>query len=733
MRLPLARRAAPADLPEQAGSYHYVSGVDASSSAALAAYINSLSYELPPPATWLASPYHVVQGTYCCFNAFSRIDVRVEVRIPGGVNAYVVDLRGVRHAPSPEVWQEVYLSALLRSIHYADDPNYRLSGYRKLDPISSPEDEHRFVQAAENLFFQGWQLGSDPEIQVATVVKNHLAQGIFKYFGQANRMELAVNLFEKLYAREPECATLVAQAYLLMNEEIKAVAVMHEALLKPLRQEGGMPSESYALLHVQADFLRSRGELEWARQLATAAVKCAPSEFLTWAKLTQSLIDLENWEDALNTLNSCPMFTFNELDLHRMPPPARTHLPIKKFVVDSGLLAEDVASNPALIGAGAPSPASGAGEADLALLRLPAPALKGTFARAYSLLTELVSKIGWDELLKRRSNVFFMEEEYRAQKRAELPDAASEVEAKDYIKSQEDNSGAEVERLAPNERSIPTIKISSESDPGDAAPPKESFDADVPSISRPLAVRQDEQEGEESQDSHAAKARPADPSEKEHNPSYALSNRRLCERWLDNLFMVLYEDLRVYTIWRAEMEHYLNLRRPYVKTSLEWEILGDLAMRLHHAAEAKDAYLRCLDVSGSAPHGVGSPGHWSAGLGGAVGSATALPSAATVQQTQGFRFSAKAHLALLDMFTKERDVKSAVWLAVKLTAYNHRWYAEGSYPSAVGHALFSLIQTDGLAKVSYTLVSLSPPKAILRVMQNYFAYAQLFRVPGYDF
>lgn len=31
-----------------------------------------------------------------CFNAFSRVDVRVEVRIPGGVDAYVVDVRGER-------------------------------------------------------------------------------------------------------------------------------------------------------------------------------------------------------------------------------------------------------------------------------------------------------------------------------------------------------------------------------------------------------------------------------------------------------------------------------------------------------------------------------------------------------------------------------------------------------------------------------------------------------------
>lgn len=31
---------------------------------------------------------------FSCFNAFSRVDVRVDVKIPGGVHAYVIDLRG---------------------------------------------------------------------------------------------------------------------------------------------------------------------------------------------------------------------------------------------------------------------------------------------------------------------------------------------------------------------------------------------------------------------------------------------------------------------------------------------------------------------------------------------------------------------------------------------------------------------------------------------------------------
>jgi hypothetical protein len=114
---------------------------------------------------------------HSCFNAFSRVDMRVDVKIPGGVKAYVVDLRGeqyvamlpvpplvhvahentatYRHEATPEVWQETYVSALLRAILYSDDPTYTLEAYRKLDPITTAEGELRFLQAAEALFSKG--------------------------------------------------------------------------------------------------------------------------------------------------------------------------------------------------------------------------------------------------------------------------------------------------------------------------------------------------------------------------------------------------------------------------------------------------------------------------------------------------------------------------------------------------------------------------------------------------
>lgn len=56
--------------------------------------------------------------------------------------------------------------------------------------------------------------------------------------------------------------------------------------------------QSYTLLHVQCDFLMSKGKVDWAAKLAKQAVNCAPSEFATWAKLTDVYIELEMFESV---------------------------------------------------------------------------------------------------------------------------------------------------------------------------------------------------------------------------------------------------------------------------------------------------------------------------------------------------------------------------------------------------------------------------------------------------
>jgi len=236
-------------------------------------------------------------------------------------------------------------------------------------------------------------------------------------------------------------------------------------------------------------------------------------------------------------------------------------------------------------------------------MRLPAPGLRGTWARAYALLTRLVSKIGWDELLKTRSLVFVMEEEYRMQKAHKGPhphgrqDSTSSQNVihedgsvlasnqrptshtitlvADANGGADDDASVRAVKESPTHKSrqaslavadIPTIRISTESD-GDRE--REAAVREAAKEPEQREGQEEEEEEESTEESeggdltkangtpsvvhdtlekpiqaaadNSSGAEDASTTPAATTDSFSFSNKRLCERWLDNLFMVLYE------------------------------------------------------------------------------------------------------------------------------------------------------------------------------------------------
>lgn len=237
------------------------------------------------------------------------------------------------------------------------------------------------------------------------LVSNHLTSGLLRYITTSGRYTSGANLFEKLCSRDVEVSSLLAQVYIGADEEVKAVKLLHEAIQK-------LPMD-HSLLCTQSEFCESKGRLDWALECAKRAVTAAPSEFSTWARLAKVYVSLEQWDLALLTLNSCPMFTYQDKDAPRLPDPARVTLPI----LSESMLDELDESQQVY-------------EGELvhpSLRKLHAASYRGTFHCAYSLLTEITAKVGWDQLLKVRSQVFVMEEEYRSGRHEGEGDNASTV------------------------------------------------------------------------------------------------------------------------------------------------------------------------------------------------------------------------------------------------------------------------------------------------------------------
>lgn len=245
-----------------------------------------------------------------------------------------------------------------------------------------------------------------------------MTSGILKYIYTTGRYTSGINLFEKLRTRDVEVSSLLARVQIMADEEVQAVRLMYDAL-----QDVPM---DYALLDCQAEFCQGKGEGEMALECAKRAVTAAPSEFSTWARLAEVYVGLEQWDLALLTLNSCPMFTYQDKDSPRMPQPSRIMLPI---------LSESILDE---IDEGQPKQGDPHDYVHPSLRKLHAAGYQGTFLKAYNLLTKIAAAIGWDQLLKTRSEVFVMEEEYRVE-RQHVPKPAQSLEAETNGESIEDD------------------------------------------------------------------------------------------------------------------------------------------------------------------------------------------------------------------------------------------------------------------------------------------------------
>ena len=152
--------------------------------------------------------------------------------------------------------------------------------------------------------------------------------------------------------------------------------------------------------------------------------------------------------------------------------------------------------------------------------------------------------------------------------------------------------------------------------------------------------------------------------------------------------MVLYEDLRVYTIWRTEMAQSRQQQMQYKKSAEEWEILGALAERLHHQVEAVEAYRACL----------------------------------------GIRFSPKALAGILADFEREKNHRESIASVIRLITWQYRWYSEFS-PELL-YTIRSLIEDEGAVKVRSIVQATSLPQNVLDLTHHYAALCAAFRSSG---
>lgn len=629
----------PGSKSPEVGTYLYYTGLDNSSSSSVAAHLNSLANIIgSTPQTWFGKswPWKVTKAVYASYNAFSKVDVVVAVHIPGAVSSYVIDGYRERIQETDRIWLEVFTSGVIRSLLTSEEDDEQVNSVvesRNLNPFPTVQLAKQFLDAFEELFEEGPNIGSAPEIQTPTLISNYLVDAFLKAVELTGLYDYALDILNRLREKDEIVVSLIVKVLFLKDEEIKAVQVMYEGIKKNPRDA--------ALLSIQSQFLIEKNHLDLALTCAIQAVNSAPSEFNPWANLAKVYLELGNVEQALLALNSCPMAAYKEkFHLKRIIPttPEKLHLPLPIDVtldevssLDSARVAQEHNS------------------VDQALLNLQAANLKSTFARAYDILTEIVHRTGWESLLKYRAKIFVMEEEYRSKSSS----TANIIDPK--------TNGNSTEASSEDENSF--------------------------------------------------------------------KKKRLCERWLDNLFMLLYEDLRTYTMWQAEMIHFQAQKTQYEKLPVEWELLGMVAFRLHHYKEAAAAFQRALELRFASTSTRNLLKYYQLEI-----KALKQKGERSQQVSNGHNNISTtsidhAHLSPTQVSKMITSLDESILDAVvKLTVWNHRWYCE--FAPYLLTALSKVVGREGLVKIQNEVRANYPDTGVYELLDESFEFFKQFQIFG---
>lgn len=277
-----------------------------------------------------------------------------------------------------------------------------------------------------------------------------------------------------------------------------------------------------------AEFLLDRGDLKKAEHFASEALKSSPTDFSNWERLIKIKIGLMESEEALSILNNGPMSMYSECEFYKnLPNPVAVSLPFQSDGMESDNQHPNLTNNEFNNHASSNSNHSSS-QALVILQKLKAPGLKGSYKQAYDLLVSLYKEFGWDGLLHCRSKIFVMEQELYA-------DDQNIVKSDKYENNTQAN---EKDTVIHNTLRSPLNE------------PVQLGTAINNTISTAKFLKS--------------------------------TNKKLCERWLDNLILTLFEDLRIFALFSEELKKVELEGIGIGRGAKEWLLLGKLSVRLNH-------------------------------------------------------------------------------------------------------------------------------------------------------
>eukprot|EP00189_Rhodosorus_marinus_P013244 CAMPEP_0184747082 /NCGR_PEP_ID=MMETSP0315-20130426/9478_1 /TAXON_ID=101924 /ORGANISM="Rhodosorus marinus, Strain UTEX LB 2760" /LENGTH=746 /DNA_ID=CAMNT_0027219845 /DNA_START=167 /DNA_END=2407 /DNA_ORIENTATION=+ len=584
--------------------YHCVRGYDVSSEEAVSAYIASLVsagfrmgswYQQSSGGRWQIQK--VWYRSYCILN---KLDIVVTADIPGSVAVCGLNADGNEVEVTQDMWKDSFLSAACRHIRRVGDaPIYPCM--KVYDLFADSALEEQMLTYALDLQDK-WHLAGtnraykhEGDRSEGGCADSHIATTIYDHFASQARFQQAVDFFkDRASKRDPECAVHAARAYIAQGNLEVAVELLEDVLKQ-------LPNSKLASC-VMLEALSSRGEFEGAERFYESHKETVVSDSLAVINVAQAMAKAGKFETALTTLNLAEMPT------PPLDPLLRELIPAKSSKTTHEYSKEKLADFDAARIIGLRLKEERRPGLDKNLNELPAKMMTETDRAAYDVLVTILEAIGWESVLEVRSKCFIMRDDVEKRWK-QIEDQAREAEAGDAGDADADADGGaeedhqptvtEEEQNGHDESAGDTPEAGSSMKDAEAEKGKRgtSGEEDL----RPVALTSESLAEEEYNELSISSSPGPQPSTANKVSSIEkVTNKRLCQLWLDYLVMTIFEDLRCKREMMAELRDKEaesvpldTIVKETILTGVDWLRRAQLSRRLRMRNET----ISCLEIS----------------------------------------------------------------------------------------------------------------------------------------
>ncbi|CAI4623330.1 CCT_1a_G0034260.mRNA.1.CDS.1 [Saccharomyces cerevisiae] len=313
---------------EKIGEFFYITGIDASSVSMPIAFLKLIKWN-DGKKLKSASLKNDDITTYCTFNIFQKLDIRLRYESEDVYQVNIVDcLNGNNEIPlSDLIWEETFVSCCIRSVIINSDFERKIPGLVELPFVFEnrcASDYKRVIDSLCKFLPRFLECGWDSTKSVyATILNNYLTESLLVFLSITPEFitDYAIQVLDNLMTNDPSNSRYYAIVIISIMEQsndrdVEMIKRIHEILDLLLPVLYGLPSdEPYIsdlincitdVLSIQARFLLNNNDYELSLSISTLATNLSSDNFESWYLLSKGYIFSQQYDKALLSINSMP-------------------------------------------------------------------------------------------------------------------------------------------------------------------------------------------------------------------------------------------------------------------------------------------------------------------------------------------------------------------------------------------------------------------------------------------